>query len=191
MANDGTGIVQLSSTATTSGGTGFVLDQTSGLQVVNGGETHVISFKDAETVEDLLNALNHSPAELLAEINETGTGIDICSRLSGSDFQIEENGGTTATELGVRTLTLATRLDKLNFGRGVNVAPGTDFIIQRKDGVQLEIDLSASETVADVISAISLHPDNAGASVTARLAQFRKRNRTFTTRMNLGRDRSP
>ena len=172
VANDGTGIVQLSSTATTSGGTGFVLDQTSGLQVVNGGETHVISFKDAETVEDLLNALNHSPAELLAEINETGTGIDICSRLSGSDFQIGENGGTTATELGVRTLTLATRLDKLNFGRGVNVAPGTDFIIQRKDGVQLEIDLSASETVADVISAISLHPDNAGASVTARLAQF-------------------
>ena len=41
-------------------------DLTSGLQVTNGDETHVIDFQGAETVEDLLNILNVSDAMLLA-----------------------------------------------------------------------------------------------------------------------------
>ena len=127
---------------------GFVLDQESGLQVTNGDQLHVVSIEDAETVEDLLNALNSSDAHLQAEINAARNGIDIRSRLSGSDFQIGENGGTTATELGVRTLHEGTRLEDANFGQGVHVASGTDFVIQRKDGLQLEIDVSDAATIA-------------------------------------------
>jgi len=52
--NDGSGAVDFSTTATTSGGTGIVFNQADGIQVVNGGTTHTITFEDASTVEDLL-----------------------------------------------------------------------------------------------------------------------------------------
>lgn len=94
-------------------------DLGSGLQIVNGEETHTLDLSLAETVEDLLNVLNMSSAGVLAEINENTTGINVRSRLSGSDFMIGENGGLTATHLGLRTFTGETRLEDLNFGYGV------------------------------------------------------------------------
>lgn len=158
-ANDGTGLVSLNATATTAGGSGTTFD-TTGIQIVNGNQTHVIEFSDADTVEDVLNALNASSASVLATINASGDGIDIRSRLSGVDFSIGENGGRSAEELGVRTLTRETRLEELNFGRGVNVADGTDFQILRRDGTTLDVDVSSAETVGDVLDAINQHPDN-------------------------------
>ena len=97
----GLGVVDLSATATTAAGSGNQLD-TSGLQIVNGGNTYNISFTGDSTVGDLLNTINGSGAAVLAQINSTGTGINILSRLSGSDFSIGENGGQSATELGLR-----------------------------------------------------------------------------------------
>ena len=95
---------------------------------------------------------------LHAEINADATGINIRSRFSGSDFQIGENGGQTATQLGVRTLTGATRLDELNHGVGVPTkrdsfqqsppAFNPDFTIVANDGtgpVNLVIDASSAE----------------------------------------------
>lgn len=170
--NNGSGTVDLGASGVTDGGSGKDLDQTSGLQINTGGKTHILTFESAETVEDLLNILNHSEADLLAEINASGTGIDVRSRLSGADFQIGENGGTTATELGLRTFHLDSRLDTLNYGRGIEPAPGTDFVIRRKDGTELQVDISTAETVGDVIARINSHPDNTGDSVTAKLADF-------------------
>ena len=97
---------------------------------------------------------------VLAEINETQNGINVRSRLSGSDFSIGENGGTTATDLGLRTLTRDTLLSQLNYRRGVEVADGIDFTIHRSDGVDLDIDISSARTVGDVIDLINNHPDN-------------------------------
>ena len=45
-------------------------DQTSGLQITNGGQTQVIDIQTAETVDDLLNIINGAGANVLAEINE-------------------------------------------------------------------------------------------------------------------------
>ena len=114
----GTGIVNLSSTATTAGGSGVVFDKSSGIRVVNGGETHDIEFSTDQTVEDLLNTLNASEAGLHAEINEDGTGINVRSRLSGHPLQIGELGGETATQLGIRTFNESTQLSELNYGWG-------------------------------------------------------------------------
>ncbi len=152
---DGSGFVD-EITATTAGGSGTSLDLNAGLQIVNGANTHIVRFTTAKTVEDVLNTLNGSGAGVVARINAAGTGIDIRSRVSGSDFSIGENGGTTASQLGVRTLTDGTRLEDLNFGRGVltaadaygdNLQPGEvagpDVIITRKDGTELAIDLTA------------------------------------------------
>ncbi len=120
----GLGYVQDGATALTRDGAGTAFDKTSGLQVVNRGETFTIDLSLAETVEDVLNALNGVGAGLLAGINEARTGIDVRSRSSGCDFTIGENGGTSATQLGIRTLTEETRLEDLNYGRGVHDWPG-------------------------------------------------------------------
>ena len=170
----GTGFIGVNTTATTSGGSGETLDITSGLQIVNAGETHEISFDGAETVGDLLNILNGSGAQVAAQINADGTGLDIRSRISGPDFQIGENGGTTATQLGVRTFNTSTQLSELNFGSGVSTFGGfelltsaagsDDLVIDTIDGQTFNIDLAGAESVADVVDAINAVT---GASVTA------------------------
>ena len=78
----------------------------------------------AETVDELLNLFNGAELGLLAEINAAGNGINVRSRLSGADFTIGENGGTTATQLGIRTYTGATEL--ADFNRGVGVPTTAD-----------------------------------------------------------------
>ncbi len=142
---------------TTSGGSGTPFDKDSGLQITNGYDTYDIDFSTAETVEDMLNILNMSDAALLAEINADGTGINLRSRLSGGDFTIAENGGITATQLGLRSFTEDTRLAELNHGYGVSTHEGTDFSIQLADTTiePLEIDISGLQTIGEVIDAIN------------------------------------
>lgn len=150
---------------------GGAFDQT-GLQITNGGQTYTIDLSAAVTVEDVLNALNGSAANVLAEINSAGNGINIRSRLSGADFQIGENGGATATQLGVRTFDLSTRLSDLNHGLGIQTAvSGDDFVIHRKDGTDLHINLGSAATVGDVLNLINSFPGNTnpGTAVVARL----------------------
>ncbi len=159
-SNAGKGAVDLTAQGVTSGGSGEEFDKGSGLRIVNAGSTYTVSFQDATTVEDLLNILNGSKAGVLAQINAQGTGIDIRSRLSGADFQIGENGGTTATQLGVRSLNLDTALTDLNQGLGVETAEGTDFVIRRNDGVELNVDISSAKTIGDILNLINNHPDN-------------------------------
>jgi len=141
----------------TAGGSGTPLDLLSGLQIQNGGQTYLINFEDAETVEDLLDALNGADAGLLAEINATATGINLRSRISGADFTVGENGGTTATQLGLRSFTRETRLEDLNYGRGVDAATGTDFTITLADGAvpPIEIDVSGLHTIGELLDLIN------------------------------------
>ena len=171
--NDGSGFIETSATATTTGGSGVAFDATSGLQITSGSQTFNISFATAVTVEDVVNKINGAGAGLVAEINASGTGIDVRSRLSGVDFSIGENGGTTATELGVRTFTGSTRLDNLNHGFGVHEFDGIDFQIRRKDGVEFGIDVSIATTVQDVLDLINSHAANQDPAhqVIARLAE--------------------
>lgn len=172
----GTGTVHFGATAVTSGGSGTTLDQNSGLRIVNGNQTHDISFAGANTVEDLLNRLNNSDANVQAEINNLGTGINVRSRASGGDFSIGEiNGGTTAAQLGIRTLNGGTKLSEFNFGVGVPTNDATqsnltqaEWTVTTSDGSSFVVDLSAAGTLGDVINAINTHVDNLG-YVTAQL----------------------
>ncbi len=173
----GTGLVDLAATATTSGGSGSTLDQTSGIRVVNGGQTYDITFENAENVNDLLNILNASDAGLQAEINASGSGINIRSRLSGQDFQIGENGGTTATQLGVRSYNNSTSLSEFNYGAGVPTGDGfdlptiagTDFTITTSDGINVDVDLSPATSLADVVTIINTATALAAPNVSASL----------------------
>lgn len=124
----------ITSTGVTTGGSGQDFDR-NGLKIVNGGQTYAIDLGAATTVEDLLNAINGSGANMIASINAAGTGIDVRSRLSGADFSIGENGGATATQLGIRSLNETSPLAGLNHGQGVRFAlTGDDFQITRRDG---------------------------------------------------------
>jgi flagellin-like hook-associated protein FlgL len=178
LAEQGTGFVSTTVSTTTTGGAGIEFDQQSGLQITNGGATHVVDVSSAQSIEDLLNLLNGSTAGVIAELNASRTGIDVRSRISGGDFAIGENGGTTATELGIRTFTEASQLDGFNHGRGVNRNAPTPFVggdirISRSDGVSFEVDLSTARTVGEVLNAINNHAGNTGTGrVTARLAEF-------------------
>ncbi len=154
--------------ATASGGGGQPLDQTSGLQIVNGGSAYNIDISQCRTVQDLLNTINGAGAGVLAGINQAGTGIQVQSRLSGCDFSIGENGGATATQLGLRTLSADTPLSDLNYGQGVSLGQSTaggsdtaqDFTITRADGVSMTIDLSGCQTIGDVLNSINSNAQN-------------------------------
>ncbi len=126
----GTGIIpQLPGTAVTvgtvDGGSGIDLDR-SGLELVNGNKTFQISFEHCNTLGEILAELNHPQYGLQATLNENGNGINIRSRISGADFCIGENGGATAEQLGIRTVNEDTRLENLDYGRGVqdDTSPG-------------------------------------------------------------------
>ncbi|HEY2761820.1 MAG TPA: flagellin, partial [Pirellulales bacterium] len=172
--SDGKGAIALAATGTTAGGSGIQLDQSSGLQITSGGVTTTLDISSAKTVQDLLNLITASGTGLIAQINSAGTGIQIQSRLSGADFSIGENGGSTATELGIRTFSSSTTLDSLNHGLGVHSlaqqnAGGNDFSVQLEDGTTLQFQLTNESTVGDVINLINSAPGNGG-KLTAQLA---------------------
>lgn len=173
LADPGGGVVGLIG-ATLSGGSGENVDQASGLQIRLGDETHEVDLSGAKTVQDVLNLINGATDGVLADLSPDGKGIRVRSRISGVDFSIGENGGTTATQLGLRTFTADSPLSAFNKGAGVDEQAGTDFTIERNDGVRLDVDLSGAVTVQDVLDRINNHPANvdAGGHVTARLAQF-------------------
>ena len=165
----------------TTDGSGESLDVAAGLILTNGGDPVVLDVSSAETVEDLFNLISSAGVGLSAQINAEQNGINVRSVLSGADFTIGENGGTTATQLGIRTYTGSTQLADFNRGIGVvsndtvdnTFAPITaaDLLITARDGTALTVDLDTATTLSDVITLISNAPGNqvGTTSVTASL----------------------
>jgi len=161
QANTGNGAFTLATVGTTANGSGQEFDKANGLTITNGNQTYTIDLSSAVTVEDLLNRLNNSDANVLATLNAGKNGIDLRSRLSGADFSIGENGGTTASQLGVRTFGTTTRLADLNHGNGIHSNPnGYDFQIDRRDGTVMKFDTDDAKTIQDVLDLINNHVNN-------------------------------
>ncbi len=111
----------------------------------------------------MLNTLQTADPNLSVGINSAGNGLAISTRLSGSSLSIGENGGTTATDLGIRTLTGSTLLSSLNSGEGVpvtatdsngNLEPA-DLEIQLRSGTTIDVNLAGASTVQDVLNDIN------------------------------------
>lgn len=146
------------------GGAG--IDGSDGLLITSGSTSKAIDIASAQTVEDLFNTLKSADLDLAVGINEAGNGLAISSRLSGADFSIGENGGTDATDLGIRTLTADTALNELNRDRGVPVDDGNTLDVVLSDSTELNIDLSGANTVQDVLDRINAaSPGNLSASL--------------------------
>jgi flagellar hook-associated protein 3 FlgL len=150
------------------GGAG--IDVASGLQITNSLiGTRTIDLSAAQNVEDILNAINNADLGLRAEINADGTGINVFNQLSGSKMSIGENGGTTASDLGIRSMGGSTLLSDLNGGGGVHpaVSGAADIRITDRLGATYDVSLDGAETVQDVIDRINTAT---GGAVTAGLA---------------------
>jgi flagellar hook-associated protein 3 FlgL len=141
-----------------------------GIRITNGQLSATVDLTGVTTVEDLLNRINGSNTNVRAQINSTGTGIDILNPSQGTPLTIGENGGTTATDLGVRSFGPASPLAELNDGKGVRTVDGSDVRITDSGGTAFEVDLSDLSTVQDVIDAINTAAGAASAGVTASFA---------------------
>lgn len=152
------------------GGAGIDLD--SGFIITNGKRAATIDISEAQTVQDIINTINAADVFVLARINDAGTGIDVFNQVSGTSLTVGENGGTTATDLGLRTLDTATPLSKLNFGLGVSIEPGKDdFRITAKDGSTVDVNIDGAETIGDVIDLINAAATDASVPIAAEFAE--------------------
>lgn len=147
------------------------IDLDGGLIITNGGKSFIIDLSDAQTVQDIINTINQAGASVRVRINDARTGIDLFNQVSGTSLTIGENGGTTASDLGIRTFDETTSLAKLNSGLGVSIEEGKDDLrITARDGSTVDVNLDGAVTIGDVISLINAAATDAGVSVTALLA---------------------
>lgn len=150
------GITLQTTLASLNGGTGIGTTTGKGLMINNGGKTETIDLSTANTIEDVFNLIRTLDPNLTLGINKNQNGLAISSRISGADFSIGENdGGANAAGLGIATFSASTPLSELNYGRGVDVDSSNQLQIIRRDGSTIDIDLSGSVTVQDVIDKIN------------------------------------
>ena len=148
---------------------GASIDTTHGFTITNGASSANISLAGVNTVGDLINKINNSGTHVQAQINSAGTGIDVLNPIQGTQMSIAENGGTTASDLGIRSFTPATSLSELNSGKGIGLGTGgPDMQITRSDGTTFGVSLSGAKTIQDVINAVNAA--DGGGGVTASFA---------------------
>ncbi len=121
------------------------------------------------TVEDLLNALNGSSAGVLAEINAAGTGHQRPQPAQRRRLCHRRERRHDGHRPGTAKLHAADAACRIEPRLGVHTRDGDDFQIRLKNGTLLDIDVSTSQTIGDVIGLINTA---GGGQVTARLSQF-------------------
>ncbi len=150
-------------------GTG--VDLSGGITIRNGNQTATLDLSSAETVQDVLNAINAAGLYVRAQITADGRGLEVVNLVSGTRLSLAEAEGTTAAELGLRTMDERTPLSLLNGGKGIETVEGLpDLRITAKNGSTVDVDLDGLTTVQEVIDAINTAAADAGVAVTASLA---------------------
>lgn len=136
------------------------------------GAEVIVDLSSAETVEDVLAAVNAAGVGVVASLNPAKTGILIQDTSSGSGNLkiVSDDGKQTAEKLGIavdaavaqvnsgdlhlQSVSLSTKLSDFNGGRGV--ARGK-FTITDSKGARTTVDLTGDEvqTIGDVIRKIN------------------------------------
>lgn len=146
----------------------------------NNAKAFTIDLSTATTLGDIKAAIEGPGTGVRVEINADGNGINLVTEIAGSSGQAmsvaEVTGGTdTATALGIRSLSAATKLADFNDGRGVDIVSGSvdpvtgvpdpnldvDFTITLGDGFEIDINLAPAdvEDVASLVAAINAQAD--------------------------------
>jgi flagellar hook-associated protein 3 FlgL len=150
------------------------------IRLQNAGQTRDLDLSSAETVQDIANLVDGLAIGIRVEIDEDGQRLNFINELSGNPGRGmsigEVSGGTTATDLGVRSFTGDTLLSDFNGGLGVQIRTGSvdpitglpdpaadvDFAITLKDGQSFDVDLENVTTVQDVLDQINAAAAGAG-----------------------------
>lgn len=147
------------------------------------GTASTVDLRGADTVQDVIDAINAASANVTASLNEAGTGIVVTDNTgqSGNLVIADLDGTTTAADLGLvvnsavsevssgdlqrQVVNEATLLSSLNHGDGV---PRGKFTITDSSGATATIDLTQGDetTLQDVIDEINNNPT---INVTARI----------------------
>ena len=145
----------------------------------NNGQSAEVDLSGAETVGEIRSRIEAAGLGVRVRINDDGDGIDVINEVAGGSsraLSISEVDGNnnTAGMLGIRTFSGQTRIDDLNFGRGVGVASGhsdshfnVDFVLTVDDAagtpLEIEIDLSPGDltTIGNVVSVMESQIDAA------------------------------
>ncbi|HAW96263.1 MAG TPA: hypothetical protein DCX60_08305 [Phycisphaerales bacterium] len=152
------------------------------IRIENAGQIREVDLSGVTTIGELQNTIESLQIGVRVELNEDGRRLNFRNELSGSSMSISEvGGGSTATELGVRTFSGATQLSDFNGGRGVGSVTGgfdpvtglpdpqldLDFQITLSDGTSFGVDITGALTVDDVLASISDAATNAGLAIPA------------------------
>ena len=145
------------------------VDFASGLKITQGAITTTADFSTATTIQDMMNVIDQLDLGLRLEINDAGDGLNLFSDISGIQLSVGENtGGTTASDLGLRTFATTTDLADFRHGIGVSSVTGQDdFSIQLHDGTTFNVNIDGLTTAGQVISAIQTAATGAGLTVGA------------------------
>ena len=186
LANNAT-VSQLFTASLPNGDNGSGLISTADTATTNGGQiVEPVSSDAPTTIGDILNAFNSAdPGKLQAQISANGQGIQLIDTSGGSGtFSISDLNSSKAVEgLGLNvsasgnTITgnalfaglSGTLLSNLNGGNGVGTL-GTLNITDRA-GNHTTVDLSAAQSVDDVINEINTAAAGANVGITASINQ--------------------
>ena len=85
-----------------------------------------VDLSSARSIDDVRNLIETQVQGVRVQVNSAGNGIDIFNEVAGPSLAIEPTGTTpdSATQLGIRSLGLATRVAEYNDGRGVRIIDG-------------------------------------------------------------------
>jgi flagellin-like hook-associated protein FlgL len=138
------------------------------IRITNLGRTADIDLSRAETWQDVQNAIESANLGVRVEIDPENRRINIVNEVAAGAsgaLSIEEIPGNdgTATRLGIRSLSVDTRLEDFNEGRGVGIVDGlptpdlnNDFVITLGNGATINVDLRPQDitTVGATIARI-------------------------------------
>jgi len=130
------------------------------IRIRNGGQTELVDLSQAQTLQDVRNAIEATGLAVRVELNPESGAIDLVSDLAvavGNGLSVEEVQGNfdTAQRLGIRSFAAQTPVESLNDGRGVRIVDGqadpvtgevvaernTDFRVTLGDGRTFDVDL--------------------------------------------------
>lgn len=147
------------------------------VRISNGVSSQDVDLSGVTNIRELMNEINGLEMGLRVEISPSRDRFNIINQLSGSHVSLAEvGGGSTATELGIRSLTGTTLLADFNDGRGVSILSGNidpvtglpdpardrDFRVMLKDGRSFDVDLAGATTVQDVLDIVNADASAAG-----------------------------
>lgn len=129
-----------------------------------------VDLAGAQTIDEIRSRIESTVPGVRVQVNAAGTGIDVLNEIAGPALSIEPTGTgpDTASELGIRTLDLNTKLTDFNDGQGVQIvdnvtdpitgsvtrARNIDFRVTLGNGQVFDVDLRPQDIV-DVQSLIA------------------------------------